>query len=169
MRKLPVWSTVLGAYHFVWYGRRPFLTLALPAIAILAILFIMFDAIRATAPDTDEGIGPTAVEPSLNLGVMAVKVVYSLAMPAFWVMFCVAWHRHYLVPGEVATIRTALRWGRRQTRLLLIVIGIGALIVILSLVVRRRLLRRGRCRLARAGASAPPSRGAAPGVRPDGR
>ncbi len=64
MRKLPVWSTVLGAYDFVWYERRPFLTLAVPAIAILAILTTMLGAIWATAPSTDEGIGPTAVEPT---------------------------------------------------------------------------------------------------------
>ncbi len=115
MRKLPVWSTVLGAYDFVWYERWPFLTLAFPAIAILAILNTM---LWATAP------GPTAAEPSLGIGVMAAMVVYYVAMLALWVTFCVAWHRHYLVPGEVATIRNPLRWGRRQTRFLLIVIGI---------------------------------------------
>ena len=89
MRKLPVWSTVLGAYGFVWYERRPFLTLALPAIAILTILT---GAIRATDP----GLG-------------LFMAVWGLAMLAFWVTFCVTWCRHYLVPGEVATIRTALR------------------------------------------------------------
>ena len=102
MRKLPVWSTVLGAYDFVWYERRPFLTLALQAIAILTILT---GAIQAT-------------DPGLGL-FMAVLGLTMLAELAFWVTFCVAWHRHYLVPGEVATIRNPLRWGRRQTRFLL--------------------------------------------------
>lgn len=111
MRKLPVWSTVLGAYDFVWYERRPFLTLALPAIAILTILTIMFGAIRATV----------GIFGHLGLG---------FVMLVFWVTFCVAWHRHYLVPEEVATIRTALRWGRRQYRFLLKVIGASALVVL---------------------------------------
>ena len=134
MSKLPVWSTALGAYDFVWSERRPFLSLALPAIAILSILTKMLGAMWATAPGTDEGIGPTAVEPSLGFGVVAVMAVYALATLAFWVTFCVAWHRHYLVPGEVATIRTALRWGRRQTRFLLLFIGIGVIIVLLGLI-----------------------------------
>ncbi len=131
MRKLPVWSTVVGAYDFVWYERRPFLTLAFPAIAILAILTTM---LWATAPGTDEGVGPTAVEPGSGIGMMAFTVLYLVVMLVLWVTFSVAWHRHYLVSGEVATVRSALRWGRRQTRFLLLFIGVGAFIVLLSIV-----------------------------------
>ena len=134
MKELPVWPTVFFAYYFVWHEHRPFLTLAFPAIAILAILTTMLGAISATALGTDEGIGPTAVEPSVDLGMMVVSAVYFFAMIAFWVTFCVAWHRHYLIEGEVATIRTAFRWGRRQTRFFLLVIGVGVLIALLGLI-----------------------------------
>lgn len=133
MRKLPVWSTILGAYDFVWYERRPFLTLALPAIAILTILTIMLGAIRATASvilsTIGAGASPEGAVLILGLGIFG-RLGLGLAMLAIWVTFCVAWHRHYLVPEEVATIQTALRWGRRQYRFLLIVIGVGALLVL---------------------------------------
>ncbi len=134
MGKLPVWSTVLGAYDFVWYERRSFLTLAFPAIAILAILTILPVTIWGTAPGTDEDVGPTAVEPGSGIGMMAFTVLYLGVMLVLWVTFSVAWHRHYLVRGEVATVRSALRWGRRQTRFLLLFFGVGALIVLPSII-----------------------------------
>ena len=114
MKQLAVFKILRDTYAFVWLERRDFLSLALPAIVVLAIL-------RTLIAWIEMSMAPTRTDEAIGIG----DLVYSAVSLAVWVMFAVAWHRRYLVPNEVTTIRAALRWGRRQTRFLLLAIGVG--------------------------------------------
>ncbi len=110
MKQLAVFKTLGACCAFVWLERRNFLSLALPGIAVLAILRTLTNLF---------GTGGL-VNPAASI--------------AAWVLFAVAWHRSYLVPNEVTTVRAALRWGRRQTRFFLLAVGVGVLVVIVPTV-----------------------------------
>ena len=122
MKPLAVIKTLWSSYTFVWLERRSFLSLTVPAIVALAIL-------RTLVAWIEMSMAPTKTDEAIGIG----DWVYSAASLAVWVMFAVAWHRRYLVPNEVTTIRGALRWGRRQTRFLLLAIGVGVLSAIVFL------------------------------------
>ena len=136
--KLPVLSTFSGAYGFVLSEIRTFLKLAVPAIIILAVFETILASMAvvdfAGVPGAEEGSILTYSEANLNIGVLAVTAVYILTTLALWVTFCVAWHRHYLVPEEIPTTRSVFRWTRRQTRFVLILCGISAIFLLVSLV-----------------------------------
>ena len=123
MKPLAVFTTIRNAYAFVWQGHRDFLSLALPAVVVLAVVWTLIAWIEIPAT-------PTKAEDANGLG----DLIYSVISLAVWVMFAVAWHRRYLVPGEATTIRAALRWRRRQTRFLLLAIGVGVLAILVLLV-----------------------------------
>ena len=112
MKQLAVFEILRDACAFVWLERRGFLSLAFPGIVVIAILNTLFtlSAFNNTFGNTFAGLVGIAVD-------MAVQV-----------MFAVAWHRRYLVPNEVTTVRAALRWGPRHTRFLLLTIGVWALV-----------------------------------------
>ena len=111
MKQLAVFEILRDACAFVWLERRGFLSLAFPGIVVIAILNTLFtlSAFNNTFGNTFAGLVGIAVD-------MAVQV-----------MFAIAWHRRYLVPNEVTTVRAALRWGPRHTRFLLLAIGVWAL------------------------------------------
>ena len=121
MLRIPVFTTVLSAYAFVWRERRDFLALAFPAIVALAIL-ITLSARLAAAAGAAAGIG-------LGFGVLLLGV----ANLAVWVLFAVAWHRRFLLPDERATVRAALRWHRRHTRFLMLAIALFGLLALAGL------------------------------------
>ena len=119
MKQLAVFKILRDTYAFVWLERRDFLSLAFPAIVVLAILSTLIAWIEMS-------MAPTRTDEAFGIG----GWVYSAVSLAVWVMFAVAWHRRYLVPNEVTTVRAALRWGRRQTRFLLLAIAVGVLAAI---------------------------------------
>jgi hypothetical protein len=113
MKQLAVFKILKACCVFVCLERRDFLSLALPGIVVLAILRTLTDLAE------DFGVG---------------GLVNSAASLAAWVLFAVAWHRSYLVPNEVTTVRAALRWRRRHTRFFLLAIGVGVLVAIVPIV-----------------------------------
>jgi hypothetical protein len=121
--KLSIWSTIHNSYAFVWRGRRRFLSLAAPAIVILAILstLVAWLAVAPASSDAENTMtGPTAV-------------LIFLMIPAavfLWLVFSVAWHRQFLIPGESITVGAALSWSRRHSRFLLLSIVVGLLITL---------------------------------------
>lgn len=119
MTQVPVLPTVMGAYAFMWAERRQFRVLALPMI----VLPVAIAALAALVLVPALSAGPAYDLPWRPVLSSAV----GLAMVMLWVMFSVAWHRRYLVPGMPTTIAGALRWGRPQTRYLMVVLGIIAL------------------------------------------
>ena len=117
MKQLAVFKILRDTYAFVWLERRDFLSLALPAIVVLAIL-------RTLIAWIEMSMAPTRTEEAFGIG----GLVYSAVSLAVWVMFAVAWHRRYLVPNEVTTVRAALRWSPRHSRFLLLAIGVSVLL-----------------------------------------
>jgi len=115
--RLPVLATVLEAYLFVWRERRDLSILAFPAVAVLAVMGTLAMALASGGePDTPRG----------GLGVLLDLAIGALNL-GLVVLFSVAWHRKFLVPGEAITVREALRWQRRHTRFLLYALGVVAL------------------------------------------
>ena len=60
MLRIPVFTTLLGAYAFVWRERRDFLALAFPAIVALAVAITLLARLAAAAgarPDSGRGEG----------------------------------------------------------------------------------------------------------------
>ncbi|MDP6787639.1 MAG: hypothetical protein QGI13_10975 [Rhodospirillales bacterium] len=115
--KLAILATASGAYAFVWRHRRRFSSLAFPAIVVLAILTAIVAWFWPLAGVAGQDIG---------WGEIAVAV----GGLVLWVMFAVAWHRRYLVPAESTTVGNAFQWRRRQTRFLLVTIGISLLVAL---------------------------------------
>jgi hypothetical protein len=121
MIRVPVFRTILGTYFFIWYQRGEFLLLAIPTIVVIVFL----GALGALAvPEIPTGAGRGGEIGGL---VIALGAILGVLFTAASVMFSVAWHRRYLVPDEPANVHTALRWGRRQTRFLLLAIGLAVL------------------------------------------
>ncbi len=124
MKQLVILKVLEDACAFVWRQRRDFLSLAYPGITVIALL-ASFSTLSAM-------IGLSFI---VTFGGL-ISVAVNLAVQ---VMFAVAWHRRYLVPNEVTTVRATLRWGPRHTRFLLLAIGVwalgGASAFILSIIV----------------------------------
>lgn len=148
MHRLAIFRTVLGAYAFVWNERRDFLALAFPPIFTIALMRVPFSWLPASEMSADAdgagrvGMSWSALSAIWRLILVAYYtldeetradvplhdfefdwwLVVSVVYLALWVMFAVAWHRRYLRPAEAPTVRTALSWGRRQTRFLLLAV-----------------------------------------------
>ena len=124
MHRVPVFKTVLGAYAFVWQARKDFVSLAIPLVVMLAIVGALYGwlwpPLFATTPEEIE-----AAMANRWGGAMLVGLLFAAIYVAVFIMFAVAWHRRYLVPDELTTVRAALRWGWRQTRFLLLTIAVG--------------------------------------------
>ena len=123
MHALPVWSTIEDAFRFVWSERRDFVALATLPVVVLAILAVVL-AIFLPSSDAElrqlaEGETEAAF-PALTLGQSAAVFVNAVASIALYATFAVAWYRKLLVPGESTTVGAALRWGRKQTRFLVL-------------------------------------------------
>lgn len=120
---LPILSTVIDAYRFVWDGRRVFiLTAALPVVVLSLAgiglsLLPQQGLIQLDMPDRAEPVSALSVQD------LAGSLISLLA----YTMFAVAWHRKWLVGPEGITIWTALRWDQRKSRFLLRLIGIGVI------------------------------------------
>ena len=126
MLRLPIFVTILEAYAFVWRERRDFMALAFPAILVLATLNALFSfALPMPASDAGE------VQGDARLGfILIILIAIGLV---FYVMFSVPWHRRYLVPGEVMTVRDALRWRHRQTRFFAYAIMLAAIFIVVTM------------------------------------
>ncbi len=124
MHRVPVFKAVLGAYAFVWQARKDFVSLALPLVVAVAIVGTLFGwlwpPVFATTPEEFE-----AAMANRRGGAMLSGLLFAAISVAVVIMFAVAWHRRYLVPDELTTVRAALRWGWRQTRFLLLTIAVG--------------------------------------------
>lgn len=127
--KLPILPTARDAYAFVWRHRRRFFSLAFPAVVILSIpnAFVLLAPKLAGGDDGWNLLlsGKTFV------GLVSILAVVEIA---FYVVFSVAWHRRYLVPGDATTVREALRWRRRQTGFLLRFLALSALMLLVWLI-----------------------------------
>ncbi|MDP6572448.1 MAG: hypothetical protein QGI63_09655 [Rhodospirillales bacterium] len=123
MIKLSIWSTIRDSYAFVWRGRRRFLSLAAPAVVILAIASTLVAWLAVTPASADAENAMT--------GPAAVLLFLTMPVAVFlWLVFSVAWHRRFLVPGESVTVGAALGWSRRHSRFLLLSIAVGLLIAL---------------------------------------
>ncbi len=124
MHRVPVFKTVTGAYAFVWQARKDFVSLALPLVVAVAIVGALYGwlwpPVFATTPEEIEAAMANRWD-----GAMLVGLLFAAIYVAVFIMFAVAWHRRYLVPDELTTVRAALRWGWRQTRFLLLTIAVG--------------------------------------------
>ncbi len=124
MHSVPVFKTVLGAYAFVWQARKDFFSLAIPLVVAVAIVSVIYGwlwpPVVATTPEEIE-----AAMANRRGGAMLVGLLFAAMYVAVFIMFAVAWHRRYLLPDELTTVRAALRWGWRQTRFLLLTIAVG--------------------------------------------
>ncbi len=110
MPRLAIFATAGAAYRFVWRARRDFLALAFPAILALAIVTVAIQ--------------------SFARGGRGLDLVISIVAAIVWVVFSVAWHRRFLLPGEVHTVAAALSWRRRHTRFLLVTLALYATIMV---------------------------------------
>ena len=125
MFKLPVIQTTLQAYAFVWQRRRQFWALAIPAIAIVAITSALTSWLQwlslgrpATFAEYQRGAGGFIHSDATSafFVLAAAGVVVSAVV---LVLYSVAWHRIYLIPGTAQTPASVYRWQGRQTRFLL--------------------------------------------------
>ena len=122
--KLPILSVAKEAYAFVWHRKGAFWALAVPGVAVLALFYALFAWMiwfKAGKPEKladyvfPGETGFDAADP-LFLAVWAASVI---AYVAILVMYSVAWHRLYLLPGASSSPALAYRWHGRQTRFLL--------------------------------------------------
>ncbi|MEE8544434.1 MAG: hypothetical protein V3T29_01340, partial [Alphaproteobacteria bacterium] len=121
MHRVPVFKTVLGAYAFVWQARKDFVSLALPLVVAVAIVSVLYGWLWPPVfPFTLEEF--EAAMANRRGGSTPAMIVLAVFNWAVYVVFAVAWHRRYLVPAEATTVGAALRWRRRQTRFLLLLI-----------------------------------------------
>ena len=137
MHRVPVFKTVLGAYAFVWLARRDFVSLAIPLVVVLAIVWALYGWLWPPLfPTTPEEL--EAAMANRRGGSVLGSIAVYLVNWAVYVVFAVAWHRRYLVPAEATTVGAALRWRRRQTLFLLLfilVILIAGLIFVVGMIV----------------------------------
>ena len=98
--------------------------MALPLVVAVAIVGTLFGwlwpPVFAATPEEFE-----AAMANRRGGAMLSGLLFAAISVAVFIMFAVAWHRRYLVPDELTTVRAALRWGWRQTRFLLLTIAVG--------------------------------------------
>ena len=121
MRPLLIIPTVSEAYRFVWRERRDFVSLAFPLVAVLSLVGAALVWLARPAAAAGEGGYPVALA--------IVGFVLGLLSLAFMVMFSIAWHRTYLGPHAGSTVAAALKWSRRHTRFLWLVVGLGVIVV----------------------------------------
>lgn len=125
MHKLPIFRTAAQAYAFVWLRRDQFWSLAVPAIAIVAITSALTSWLQwlsmgqpTSLADFMKGTG-NFVRPDASLTFFVVAVAGGIVSFAVLVLYSVAWHRLYLVPAGAATPASAYRWQGRQTKFFL--------------------------------------------------
>ncbi len=126
MPKVPVWSTVGGAFAFVWRERKRFAALAFAPVLFASLITVLFLWAMPVETMMEVAQGQRSMAPMV-IGIFAVNLITAL----LWVTFSVAWHRRYLMPGEDVTIGQALMWRMRQTRFGLRFIGIGLLVTVI--------------------------------------
>jgi len=108
--RLPVLSTMLRALRFVWDDRQGFWYTAFLPVLVLTVLNTLGAALAVPVDPADPSAG--AYAPPF------IAIVAHLALLALYVMFAVAWHRRWLLPGESVTYATALKWDARKTKFL---------------------------------------------------
>ncbi|MCR9222080.1 MAG: hypothetical protein NXI21_17795 [Alphaproteobacteria bacterium] len=107
------------SFGYLVATRRDLLMIATPPVIALALIGTLTTLVVPEAAIT-MGDPMQGVPPSVPLAFLMLLVLQIL----FYVMFAVAWHRKYLVPGEAVTVAEALKWRREKTRFLLLLIGI---------------------------------------------
>jgi hypothetical protein len=113
VRKLPVFGVIGEAYAFVWQKRRRFLTLAAPGVFIHAALPPLASWILTGSlfPDAVLEFPGDLSSVGGRGGWLNEKAVYAGELIVLWaifMMFCVAWHREYLVPDERESLKSSL-------------------------------------------------------------
>ncbi len=117
--KIPVFATIKSALSFFWSNRVAFLYMAQPPLVILAILYTFsgFDGMGKLS------IGGVEMSQRENFGVnFSFRSTYNgflgiiglVVWVASFSLYSVAWHRSFLVPNEVLTIRDCYRWQKRH-------------------------------------------------------
>lgn len=130
MNKVPVWSTVGGAFAFVWHERKRFAALAFAPVLIASLVYVLFAWMLPMDAMAEISEGTRSMVP-MFLATWGAGLISFL----LWVTFSVAWHRRYLMPGEAVTVGQALMWRKRQTRFFLRFLGLSLLGVIIFLVI----------------------------------
>jgi len=132
--RLPVLSTMLRALQFVWEGRQGFWYTAFLPVLVLTVLNTLGAALAVPVDPADPSAG--AYAPPL------IAIAAHIALLALYVMFAVAWHRRWLLPGESVTYATALKWDARKSKFLvrLLLIAVCAFAVMLPMFVLAQLL-----------------------------
>jgi len=127
MQPLPVVSTIMTAYRFVWDDRQAFARVATVPVIVLALVGSLVGALVPEAPLPPPGEDGQIDPRDLPIDVGALfRALLSLV---FYVMFAVAWHRKWLLPNESVTVWSALRWDGRKTAFL------GRLVMLIALAV----------------------------------
>ncbi len=119
----PVTEVIANAYRFVWENRRDCAALAYPNVLVLSVVYTID---MMTGPGrVDDAVGPG----DALLLVVALSVGLTCA-----VLYAVALHRVYLLPGTQPTVRESLRWRGRHTRFVVRLIGLAFGLVLASTV-----------------------------------
>lgn len=109
--QLPVNTTIIDSYRFVWQGRRDFAAFAfLPVLALSlvgALTFAFGGAVEMVTVNGREVAVP-------NTRMATGTILAALVNIVVYVMFSIAWHRRYLIGAESTTIGAALRWSSRH-------------------------------------------------------
>jgi hypothetical protein len=121
MIKLPVLAIVREAYAFLWRQRRVFWALAVPGVIVVAIV----GAVVVWLEFKQLGYIPVGTVPPGTVAggwkffsVFLMTLGHSLFYFLVVILYSVAWHRAYLLPGEAVTVGSAYHWRMRQTRFL---------------------------------------------------
>ncbi len=120
MPELPFWRTIEQAFRFVWAERRDFVSLASLPVLVLALLAVVQAIVLPGETGDVTPDGAESMEVALAPGQIMTLILNTGVSAFLYVAFAVAWHRKILLPAEVSTAATALRWGRRQSRYLLL-------------------------------------------------
>ena len=120
MPEIPFWRTIEQAFRLVWEEGRDLVSLASLPVLVLALLAVVQAIVLPgetgdVTPDAAEGM-----EVALAPGQIMMLILNTGVSAFLYVAFAVAWHRKILLPAEVSTVATSLRWGRRQSRYLLL-------------------------------------------------
>lgn len=120
MHEIPFWRTIEQAFRLVWEEGRDLVSLASLPVLVLALLAVVQAIVLPgetgdVTPDAAEGM-----EVALAPGQIMMLILNTGVSAFLYVAFAVAWHRKILLPAEVSTVATSLRWGRRQSRYLLL-------------------------------------------------
>jgi hypothetical protein len=115
MIKLPVLAIVREAYAFLWRQRRVFWALAVPGVIVVAIVGAVLVWIMSTIVSAG-GTGGANIDVLRRGPIILVLLIYAVIYGAIAILYSVAWHRAYLLPGQSTTVGGAYRWHMRQTR-----------------------------------------------------